>query len=139
MRVVVDTNVLVSAMRSNRGAAFQLIRRVGLGSFEVAISVPLVLEYEDALGRPHLLPPFRAADVATIVDYLCSVGHQQDIFYLWRPILRDPKDDMLLELAVAAACDAIVTYNVRDFGGAEKFGIQILTPYEFLILLGEAT
>jgi predicted nucleic acid-binding protein len=57
--------------------------------------------------------------------------------YLWRPYLKDPKDDLILEAAVAGNCEAIVTYNRRDFTGVEKFGIQILTPGQFLRRIGE--
>lgn len=72
------------------------------------------------------------SDIAAILDYMCSVADHQEIFFLWRPILRDPGDDMLLEVAVAADCQAIVTHNVRDFAGAEKFGLRVLTPSAFL-------
>ena len=71
------------------------------------------------------------------IDYICSVGRGHEIFFLWRPFLPDPKDDMVLELALAAHCDAIVTFNKRDFRGAEQFGIRLLTPQEFLKALGE--
>ena len=71
-------------------------------------------------------------DVRNIIDYLCSVAVQQEIFYLWRPILRDPGDDLVLELAVAANCEAIITHNVRDFAGLSRFGPRLLTPGEFL-------
>jgi predicted nucleic acid-binding protein len=59
----------------------------------------------------------------------------QEIFFLWRPYLRDPNDDLILELAVAAGCDAVVTHNTRDFVGAERFGIDVLTPAAFLLRL----
>jgi putative PIN family toxin of toxin-antitoxin system len=134
-RVVIDTNVVVAGLRSRQGVAFRLLSEVGLGRFEIALSVPLVLEYEDALRRPGLIQ-MSPADVDAVLDYFCKVAHLQRIFYLWRPLLSDPKDDMLLELAVAAACQSIVTYNVRDFGGAEKFGVSILAPGPFLSRLG---
>jgi hypothetical protein len=66
------------------------------------------------------------------LDYLCSVATRREIFFLWRPFLRDREDDLVLELAVEASCDFIVTYNKRDFEGAEKFGIRVVTPKEFL-------
>jgi hypothetical protein len=67
-----------------------------------------------------------------ILDYLCTVGDRRSIFFLWRPLLKDPKDDMVLELAVEAECESIVTYNQRDFAGADRFGVRIVTPREFL-------
>lgn len=134
--VVLDTSVLVAALRSRRGAAFHVLSRVGTGAFEIAVSVPLVLEYEDALLRQVADTPLSERDVHDVIDYLCSVAKQQEIFFLWRPLLRDPKDDLVAELAVAAGCDAIVTYNRRDFAGVEQFGIRVLTPAELLREIG---
>ncbi len=74
--------------------------------------------------------------VDALIDYFCLVGRQHQIFYLWRPFLRDPKDDMVLELAVKAECEYIITHNVKDFRGAEKFDLQVLTPGEFLVERG---
>jgi len=130
--VVLDTSVLVAAFRSRRGAAFRLLSRVGTGDFGIAVSVPLVLEYEDALLRQLADTSLRESDVHDVLDYLCSVAKRQDIFFLWRPLLRDPNDDLVAEVAVAAGCDAIVTYNRRDFAGIEQFGIRVLTPAELL-------
>ena len=135
--VVLDTNILVAAVRSRRGASFRLLSLVGTSRFEICLSVPLVLEYEEALLRQVPTSTLTQRDVRDLVDYLCSVGHAQEIFFLWRPRLRDPKDDLVLELAVAAGCDAIITFNQRDFAGASSFGIQILRPGEFLATLGE--
>ncbi|HWS70666.1 MAG TPA: putative toxin-antitoxin system toxin component, PIN family [Thermoanaerobaculia bacterium] len=131
-RVVLDTSVLVAGIRSRRGASFQLIQRAGLGVFEIALSVPLVLEYEDAMLRHAVAAGLTTSDVRDVIDYLCSVAVRQEIFYLWRPLLRDPGDDLVLELAVAAGCDAIVTHNIRDFRGIDRFGLRLLNPGEFL-------
>jgi len=136
-RAVLDTNVIVSAVRSARGASFRLLTLVGSGRFEIALSVALVLEYEDALMR---LPEsrFDEEDLGAVLDYLCAVGHHQRIFYLWRPVLRDPADDMVLELAVASGSGTIVTFNERHFGGCETFGIRVATPQTFLAEIGES-
>ena len=134
-RVVVDTNVVVAGLRSRRGAAFRLLSEVGKDRFEIALSVPLVLEYEDALLRLQL-SHLGQADVDAVLDYFCGVAHLQQIFFLWRPLLPDPKDDMVLELAVAARCTSIITYNVRDFLGVEKFGISAVEPGPFLSGVG---
>jgi predicted nucleic acid-binding protein len=130
--VVVDPNVLVAATRSRLGASYQVLRRVGSGAFDVAVSVPLVLEYEDVLLRHVDDAGLAAEDVEAIIDYICSVAVRREIFFLWRPLLRDPGDDMVLEIAVAADCDAIVTHNIRDFLTVARFGIRLFTPAEFL-------
>ena len=77
------------------------------------------------------------SDIDDIIDYLCHVAKRQDIFYLWRPFLRDPMDDMVLELAVASNSGFIVTHNTRDFAGTEQFRIQAITPRQFLTKIGE--
>ncbi len=76
-------------------------------------------------------------DIDDILDYLCRVSSHQTIHYLWRPFLPDPKDDMVLELAVAAQCEYIVTFNQRDFRGTDQFGIVVIQPREFLKRIGE--
>jgi len=135
-RVVVETNVLVAGLRSRRGASFRLLSEVGRGRFQIALSVPLVLEYEDALLRHSAATRLSQGDVDALLDYFCSVAHLQQIFYLWRPFLPDPKDDLLIELAVAARCQSIVTFNRRDFAGVDKFGVSVIEPGPFLSGLG---
>jgi predicted nucleic acid-binding protein len=135
-RVIVDTSGVVAGLRSRRGAAFRLLSEVGKTSFEIALSVPLVLEYEEVLLRHADDMGLAADDINALLDYLCRVAHLQRIFFLWRPLLPDPKDDLVLEVAVAAECEAIVTYNVRHFTGAERFGIQVLEPGPFLRGIG---
>jgi putative PIN family toxin of toxin-antitoxin system len=134
--VVIDTSVLIAGVRSRRGASFELLSRIGTGTFEIAVSVPLILEYEDVLIRHLPATGLSESDARDIIDYICSVAVRQEVFYLWRPILRDPGDDLILELAVAARCDAIVTHNVRDFAGVGDFGLRLLTPGDFLRELG---
>jgi len=131
-RVVFDTNVLVAAIRSRRGASFELLSRVGTDAFELVVSVPLVLEYEAALLRHIAESRLTETDVLDLIDYLCSVAVRQEVFYLWRPFLRDPGDDMVMELAVTAGCEAIVTHNIRDFRGARRFGLRVVTPGMYL-------
>ncbi|MEM9556734.1 MAG: putative toxin-antitoxin system toxin component, PIN family [Acidobacteriota bacterium] len=135
-RIVLDTNVLASALRSSRGASFRLLSLVGQGQYELCLSVPLVLEYEDVLNRPNLGLELSREQVADIIDYLCSVGHLQEVFFLWRPTLSDPKDEMILELAVASGCSWIVTFNERDFASAARFGLGVCRPQDFLARLG---
>jgi putative PIN family toxin of toxin-antitoxin system len=132
--VVLDTNVLVAALRSSAGASFALFDMVGGNSFEINLSVPLVLEYEAVAKRQARELALSFEDIDDVLDYLCSVATNRVIHYLWRPILRDPKDDLVLELAVESGADFIVTHNVRDFSGAERFGVRIATPKKFLAL-----
>lgn len=136
-QVVIDTNVLLAALRSRRGASYRLLSLIGDGRWQMNLSVPMFLEYEDVVKRPDSGVGLSAADVDDILDFICAEANLHEIFYLWRPILPDPKDDFILELAVESNCDYIVTFNVRDFAGAEKFGIEVVTPKEFLRKLGE--
>lgn len=135
-QVVLDTNVLVSALRSRKGASYRLLMLVGQANFEINLSVPLVLEYEDAAKRLLGQIPLMESDIDNILDYLCQVAHRREVFYLWRPFLKDPKDDMVLELAVSGGCKVIITHNRQDFAGIEQFGIEVVTPAEFLIRIG---
>jgi putative PIN family toxin of toxin-antitoxin system len=135
-RIVIDTNVLASALRSSRGASHRLLMRVGGSDFEIALSVPLVLEYEDVVKRMPEVTGLSDGDVDDIIDYLCSVAHLQEIHFLWRPVLRDSRDDHVLELATEAGCSIVVTHNVRDFAGSERFGVTAITPGEFLRSIG---
>jgi putative PIN family toxin of toxin-antitoxin system len=136
-QIVIDTNVVVAGLRSRRGSAFQLLTLIGTGQFDIHLSVPLVLEYTDVLLRelPNLY--LSREEVDDLIDFYCSVGTPHEIFFLWRPFLRDPKDDMVLELAVKAGCQSIITYNTRDFAGVEQFGIILLEPSGFLRLMGK--
>ncbi len=137
-QIVIDTNVLIAALRSNRGAAFLLLSLIGLSpKFQINLSVPLVMEYEDVALRPDMLPALTLQDIEDTLNFLCDSGSHHEIFFLWRPFLRDPKDDMVLELAVEAQCDYIVTFNQKDFVGVEQFGLEALTPYQFLQKIGE--
>ena len=137
LTVVLDTNVLEAAFRSRRGASFAVLSFVGTGRFEIAVSVPLVLEYEEVLLRRASEPERTEASVRDLLDYLCSAGKRQPIFFRWRAMLPDPSDDMVLELAVAAGCDAIVTHNRRHFRGVHQFGVRVVSPAEFLEEIGD--
>ena len=130
LRIVVDSNVIVAAMRSNKGASYIILENIGTDKFDIGISVPLILEYEDVLKR--YIHYMHDHDVDKIINYICKVGNRRKIHFLWRPLLKDPKDDMVLELAIASQSKYIVTFNIKDFHGAEKFGIKVLTPVHFL-------
>jgi len=136
-QIVIDTNVVVSALRSQRGASYRLLMLVDGGRFETNLSVALFLECQQACRELVGREPLTQRDVTDILDYICQAANQRRVYYLWRPLLTDPKDDMVLEVAVAANCDCIVTYNKKDFRGAERFAIRVLTPREFLKEIGE--
>jgi len=136
-RIVLDTNVLVSALRSRKGASFKVVSLIGKGLFQLSISVPLVLEYESAAKRISKLVGLKYSDIDDIVDYICKVAEHRDIYYLWRPFLKDPKDDIILEVAVESETEFIVTYNVRDFSRIEQFGLVAITPKQLLEKIGE--
>jgi putative PIN family toxin of toxin-antitoxin system len=136
-RVVFDTNVIITALRSRNGASYRLLSLLGDPRFTPCVSVPLVLEYEDVAKRKQGELGLSGEEIDDVLDYLCSVADRREIFYLWRPFLKDPKDDMVLELAVEAGCRSIVTYNGSDFAGVEQFGIEAITPKQFLQQIGE--
>ena len=136
-QVVIDTNVFVSALLSKRGAAYRLLTLVGSGLFQLNVSVPLIIEYEDAARRILHQTALTPDDLDDILDYVCQVSNRQKIFFLWRPFLRDPKDDMVLELAAAAGCDSLITFNTKDFAGIERFGLKAMTPQAFLRQIGQ--
>jgi putative PIN family toxin of toxin-antitoxin system len=132
VQIVLDTNVLYAGLRSRRGASFKLLKHLETGRFELNLSVPLVLEYEEVLLRKEPTLNFTPEEIGKLLDYLCRIANLHEVHFLWRPILNDPKDDMILDLAIRANCPYIVTYNIRDFTGADQFGIQAANAPEFL-------
>jgi putative PIN family toxin of toxin-antitoxin system len=137
VHLVVDTNVLVAALRSRRGASNAVLRLVAQGFLSMSISVAAFLEYEDVLLRRDKIAGYTTADLQRFLEDICHVSHHQEIFFTWRPMLSDPNDEIFLELAVAAAATHLVTHNKKDFQGADAFGIRVITPAELLELLKE--
>lgn len=138
IQIVIDTNVFVTALRSSVGASFKLLTLIGDDApFHINVSVPLVLEYEDVANRQRHVNGMSARDIRDILDYLCSVAGRRQIHFLWRPFLKDSQDDMVLELAIAAQCRSIISFNQKDFAGVEEFGLQVLSPAEVLKEIGE--
>lgn len=136
--MVIDTNVLVAAARSRNGASHALLARLPDKRFTPAVSVPLFLEYRAVLLRAENLLGRPASQAEGFLDFFLSASHLQEIFYTWRPVLPDPGDDMLLELAVAASAETIVTHNLRDFRGTDKWGVAAVTPSDFLKLVAQS-
>jgi putative PIN family toxin of toxin-antitoxin system len=137
LRAVLDTSVIVAGLRSNRGASYQLLKRVEQGWLTPVLSVALVLEYEAVLKREAHGFGLTPEDVDDFVDSLCTVGDLRKVHFLWRPQLRDPEDEFVLEVAVESGCGIIVTHNGRDFTPATLFGIKVVGPGEFLRSMGE--
>jgi putative PIN family toxin of toxin-antitoxin system len=135
MRLVLDSDVIVAAFRSPTGASAELLRRARRREFAMAISVPLLLEYEAVICRPeHLAAADQTRnDGQALIDVIADFAEKVPIDYIWRPQTRDPADEMVLETAINGQADAIVTFNRRDFGDApDRFGIGCWLPAETL-------
>ncbi len=131
-KIIIDTNVLFSSLYSASGASYKLLNLLVAGEFELILSTPLLFEYEDVLKRNQLLLNLELTEIEIILDNLCSFAQFQKVYFLWRPYLSDPKDDMVLELAVAANIKTIVTHNLKDFAGIDNFGVEAISPKQFL-------
>lgn len=135
MRAVIDTNILISAMKSTMGASHSVLMAIFRRQFVPVLSVPLVMEYEEVAKRPGLIPHLSASQIDAILDLVCARGHEQRIFFNWRPFLSDTDDDMLVELAIAARAPYIVTSNLKHLKPAEQLGITVLEPGSFCHIL----
>ena len=131
MRIVLDTDVLVAALRSDQGASRELLLGALNRRFEMLVSVPLMLEYEAVLKRhEHLAAAGITADDANkILDALAAVIEPVRLRFLWRPRLKDPGDEMVLETAVNGMADVLVTFNLKHLGEAARaFGVRAIRP-----------
>jgi putative PIN family toxin of toxin-antitoxin system len=133
VRLVLDTSILVAAIRSAAGAS----RRLLVASLErrltLLVSVPLMIEYQAVMTRPEHLKAsgLSAEDLDVLLDAVAAVAEPVRLAFLWRPAARDPDDDMVLEAAVNGRTDGLVTFNIRDFAGvAKRFGVEVLSPGE---------
>ena len=121
-------SVLVSGLRSKRGNSFQIIQAIRAGHLNISVSVALVLEYESVLLRPGLVPSFATEKIHRILDAFCLMAKHHKVFFAWRPFLKDPNDELILEIAVAASAPYIITHNISDFVGSETMGVRAITP-----------
>ncbi len=124
--------MLFAGLYSSSGASYKILQMLNEKCLKIVISTPLLFEYEDVLKRKQSLLGLQDNEIDTILDVLCASGEFQPVYFLWRPYLSDPKDDMVLELAVAAKVPTIVSHNLNDFTGVDKFGVQALSPKNFL-------
>jgi len=136
MLIVLDTNVFVAATRNRNGASFRLLELLPQDIYAYLLSVPLFLEYESVLKREEqlLVSQLTIQDVDVLLDMIAAHAKTIDrISYLWRPQLSDPKDEMVLELAINGNAQAIVTFNQKDFNKITPlFNLQVMTPSRFL-------
>ncbi len=135
IRVVIDTNVLISALRSKVGYSYKLLRMTSEESQRIVpcISIPLLYEYEEQMYIRLVPNHMTERDVEVVLNYICSISEEKQIYYLWRPYLKDSEDDHVLEVAIASGSKYIVTFNKRDFVGVESYGIKVVTPKELII------
>jgi len=138
---VLDTNIVVSAAQSRRGASFAVLSMLPSKYFEIVLTIPLYMEYQDVLLRPEILHnKYTEKEIYGFTKYLAKIAHKQSIYYLWRPWLKDPKDDMVLEAEFASQAKYIVAHNMKDFRGKrieETMGIIPVSAQEFLGIVEE--
>ncbi|MFO7631876.1 MAG: putative toxin-antitoxin system toxin component, PIN family [Caldilinea sp.] len=131
LRIVLDTDVIVAALRSPSGASAAILRAATAGQVRLLSSVALVLEYEAKCTMPlhYEAADLSQADALIFVDAVAALSEPVELHFFWRPQLRDPGDEMVLETAINGRADAIVTFNLRDYGHApRRFGVDLLLP-----------
>jgi len=140
VRIVADTDMIVAAMRSPGGASAAILRAVRREKVDLLLSVPLAMEYEAVCLRPEhqIAAGLSEQEVLIFVDTVIAMAEPVKIHFLWRPQLRDPSDEMVLETAVNGQADLLVTFNARDYGTVpERFGIQVMTPRRAMERIGK--
>jgi putative PIN family toxin of toxin-antitoxin system len=136
VRIVLDTDVVVAALRSPGGASAAIVRLVRQGGATLLISVALALEYEAVCSRPEhrLGAGLSEHQVNVFVDAIVALAEPVPVHFLWRPQLRDPCDEMVLEVAINGEADALVTFNTRDFGNVPgHFGVDLMSPRDAIV------
>jgi len=135
MRLVLDTDVMVAGMRSPSGASAAVLQAARQKKVRLLLSVPLAMEYEAvcSAAEHRLAAGLSARDVGKLLDAVVAMAEPVETHFLWRPQLRDPGDEMVLEAAVNGRAQAIVTFNLRDFGSAPKdFGLKVMVPRDVM-------
>ena len=136
-RVILDTNVIVAALRSRTGASYRLLTTIGHSRWLSVVTPALMLQYEDAVRRPGNAPGLSAQDISDVLDAIYQQSHRQFVYFSWRPLSVDAGDDLVIEAAVAGSCDFIVSFNERHLRPARMFGIEVIQPADLLRLIGE--
>lgn len=130
-----DTNVIVSALRSRNGASFEILRRLRVGEWTTIISNHLLFEYEEVLKREAPALNLTLSDVDEILNFICARAEEHLLSPAWQPVLSDSDDEPLVQLAVESTCMRIVTHNVRHLQPASTLGVEVLNPGQFLTKL----
>lgn len=131
-RAIMDTNILLSALWSRKGAAFRLLQELRLGSWTPVLSNHLLTEYEEVCKRHAGDIGLSWQDIDDVLDAICAVAEEHSLLPGWVPVLQDPDDEPILQMAVEAGVHDIVTRNIRHLKPALSFGIAVLSPAEFL-------
>lgn len=138
-QVIIDTNVLVAALRSIQGASFRLLKLLQNKDerFKINVSTSIVLEYEAVLKREIHRQNKDISIIDKFIDDIVYEANRYQIFYLLRPYLKDADDEFILELAFSSSADFIITYNTNNFRNAKSLGVNVIKPKEFLQKIGE--
>lgn len=126
-----DTDVVVAAMRSPAGASAAILRSIRRGEATLLLSVPLAMEYEAVCqqGEHRLAAGLSQGQADIFVTAVIAMAEPVETHFLWRPQLRDPGDEMVLEAAINGRANALITFNMRDYGEAPShFGVELLLP-----------
>lgn len=133
---MLDTDVVVAAMRSPSGASAAILRTAREGAVTLLMTVPLAMEYEAVCRRPEhrLAAGLSGRRVDIFLDAVIAMAEPVETHFLWRPQLRDPNDELVLEAAINGRADILTTFNLKEFGiVAARFGVAVLRPREALV------
>ena len=131
LRFVLDTDVVIAAMRSPSGASSAILKAALDSQVQILVGVALVLEYEAKCteSKHYTAAGISHRSALNFVDTIATLAEPIDMHFFWRPQLRDPADEMVLETAVNGRANSIVTFNLRHYGDApRRFGIEVLQP-----------
>ena len=137
-RAVMDTNVLYAAFYSRIGASFEIFQRLRLGEWTAVLSNHLVHEYEEILKASRDEFGLSLTDVDELLYAICARGEEWQLAHGWEPVLSDPDDEPLIQLAVESGANRIVSHNLRHLLPARDLGIDLLQPAAFLAILRSA-
>jgi putative PIN family toxin of toxin-antitoxin system len=135
LRVVLDTNIIVTGLRSSEGASAEVLRQLRYKNIQLVATPALFLEYEDVLKRPEqiLATGLKNVEIDGFLSVLSGLVEPVELNFRWRPQLTDPDDEMFLEAAVNGKVDALVSFNERDFmPSCRMFGLTVMRPQELL-------